>query len=405
MSTIASTPGAFRVLAASIVARLPLPMLGIALLVHAEHLSGSFAAAGMVTAAYAIATAVGGPLLGRVVDRRGQTAVLLGGALAAGILLVGIAMLPTGTDPAVLVACAAGVGFATPPAAACMRALLPELWTEHDALRLAYAVDATAVELTWVAGPPVALAVGVLLSTGAALAATGAILVAGTAAFAAQPASRSWRPAPRARSHRGGALRTPGMQTLVLVLVATGVLFGSVEVAVTACADTVASPAASGPLLGVWGLGSLIGGLVATRMGGGAHSPAGLARMLGALAAGHLALVVASGSLVALGAVLLVAGAAIAPTFAGAYAMVERVAPAGTMTEAFAWLATAAAVGNAAGAALAGTLTEGAGPTAAFLLAGAAGTVAMLAVALRTGTLAGRHSSGTVSSLLPAPVT
>ena len=75
---------------------------------------------------------------------------------------------------------------------------------------------------------------------------------------------------------------------------------------------------------------------------------------------------------------LFVAGAAIAPTFASAYAMVDRVAPAGAVTEAFAWLATALAVGGAAGAAAGGAVADGAGPAAAFALAGGAGVVAVL---------------------------
>jgi MFS family permease len=386
MSTLTAAPGAVRVLTSSIVARLPLPMLGIGLLVHAEHLTGSYAVAGLVTAAYAIATAIGGPALGRLVDRRGQTAVLMAAATAAAGLLAAVAALPHGAAPGLLVALAAAVGLTTPPAGACARALLPDLCGDREATRVAYAIDATAVELTWVAGPPLALATGLLWSTGAAVALAGAILLLGTAAFAAQPASRAWRPADHAAGRRG-ALRAPGLQTLVLVLVAVGVLFGAVEVAVTATAEHLSRDAAAGPLLGVWGLGSLLGGILTTRLGGGAHTAAGLTWMLAALAAGHLALAVAAGSLIALAAVLLVAGAAIAPTYAAVYAMVERVAPAGTATEAFAWLATAAAGGSAAGAALAGALAEHSGATVTFLLAAAAGAVALLAAALRGNTL------------------
>ena len=51
----------------------------------------------------------------------------------------------------------------------------------------------------------------------------------------------------------------------------------------------------------------------------------------------------------ALGVLLVVAGAAIAPTYATVYAMVDDVAPEGTVTEASAWLATAVAVGAALG--------------------------------------------------------
>src|SRR4051812_39722752 len=60
----------------------------------------------------------------------------------------------------------------------------------------------------------------------------------------------------------------------------------------------------------------------------------------------------------------------------------ERVAPDGTVTEAFAWLATATGVGSAVGAALGGALADGPGPAAAFALAGLAGGAAALVAVL-----------------------
>jgi MFS family permease len=388
MLSLASAPGARRLLSVSIVARLPLATLSIALLVHTEHLTGSFAAAGVVTAAYAAALAVGGPVLGALADRRGQTGVLVGSAAAAAVLLVAVALLPAGVALAAPVALAAGVGLATPPVGACLRAVLPSLVADRDALRSAYALEASASELTWVFGPPLALALGALWSTGAALAAGGVVLFAATAAFASQPASRAVRPVAGAARPRGGALRVPALRTLVLVMTAVGVLFGAVEVAVTAAAETLADAAAAAPLLGLWGAGSLLGGVVATRYGARLQGGRGLGLVLAALAAGHLALVPAAGSLAAIGAVLLLAGAAIAPTYATVHAMVDEAAPASAVTEAFAWLATAAALGAAAGAAAGGSIAEHAGPGATFAFAAAAGVLAWLTAAVRLAAVA-----------------
>jgi MFS family permease len=85
--------------------------------------------------------------------------------------------------------------------------------------------------------------------------------------------------------------------------------------------------------------------------------------------------------------VLLVAGVAIAPAYASVYAMAERAAPDGTVTEAFAWLATATAIGASLGAAVSGALADGAGPEASFMLAAGAGVVGTLVLMLRAGTL------------------
>jgi predicted MFS family arabinose efflux permease len=166
------------------------------------------------------------------------------------------------------------------------------------------------------------------------------------------------------------------------------VLFGAVEVAVTAAAQTLDDAAAAAPLLGLWGAGSLVGGVIATRIGSALEGGAGLVVMLAALAAGHLALVLAAGSLAGIGAVLLVAGAAIAPTYATVHAMVDDVAPASAVTEAFAWLATAAALGAAVGAATGGAIAQHTGPAATFAFAAGAGLLAWLTAAVRTSTLA-----------------
>jgi MFS family permease len=392
MHWIASSAGLRRLFATSILARLPLAMLSIGLLVHTQHLTGSFAAAGVVTGVYAIALGVGGPLLGRLVDRRGQTSVLLASATVAAALLVAIAVAPEGASLAVLLALAAGIGLAEPPVGACLRTQLPALLPDPTAVRAAYALEASVVELTFIFGPPLALGIGALWSTGAALAASGVVLLLATTAFAAQPASRSWRPVPAGRRPRGGSLRAPAMRTLVFVLIAVGVLLGADEVAVVAAAKTLDSTTAAAPLLAVWGVGSFAGGLLAARHGGGARTAAGLTLVLGALTAGHLALIPAAGSVAALGGVLLLAGATIAPTEATIYAMVDHAAPAATMTEAFAWLATAMAVGGAVGAASAGLLVDRAGPTAGFALAGGAGALAVLTTMLRSCTLSAHQA-------------
>ena len=73
----------------------------------------------------------------------------------------------------------------------------------------------------------------------------------------------------------------------------------------------------------------------------------------------------------------------IAPILASSYAMVDAATPAGTVTEAFAWLATATAIGTSAGAAAGGALVDAAGPAAAFVLAGVAGLAAAGVAAVR----------------------
>src|SRR6185437_8774010 len=259
MHSITSTRGALRLFAISVLARLPLPTFSIGLLVHARHLTGSFAAAGLVAGTYGAALGIGGPFLGRLVDRCGQTIVLIGSAAASAALVGAIALMPAGAPVPALVALAFGIGLASPPLGACLRTALPRILPDQEAVRASYTLDATVVELTWILGPPLVLALGAATSTGMALAASGAVLLVATAAFAAEPASRGWRPSGGERG-RGGSLRSPAMRTLVLVLIAVGVLFGAVEVGVAAATARLGTASAAGPLLGLWGAGSLIGG-------------------------------------------------------------------------------------------------------------------------------------------------
>ena len=380
-SSILSASGR-ALIASSIVARLPLAMFSIALLVHAQRLTGSFAVAGAASGAYAISGAVSAPVLGRLVDRCGQTKVLVSGATVTAVALVVTGVLPVTTPPAVLVALAAAAGMATPPLGACVRTLLPAIVGEPARLPALFAFESTALEITFVLGPPLALGLGAVWSTGAALACAGLLMLVATLVFAAQPASRAWRPDRSAPGRRGGSLRAPAILILALIELGCGAVFGATEVGITAAAKALGSTAAAGPVLGIWGVGSLLGGVAATRLGGGARRAGGLILLVGALAVAHGALIFATGSVLAIGAAILLAGATIAPTAASIYAMVDRFAPAGTVTEAFSWALTAAYTGEALGAAVGGGLVQSSGATAAFAFVGAAGAATVLVTVL-----------------------
>ena len=121
MRSITSNRRARRLLTTSTLAQLPLATLSIALLVHTAWLTGSVAAAGLVSAAYAAALGVGGPVVGRFADRRGQTGLLVVSAGASTVLLLAIALLPAGTSAGVVaglaaaLACVHAAGRRVPP--------------------------------------------------------------------------------------------------------------------------------------------------------------------------------------------------------------------------------------------------------------------------------------------------
>jgi MFS family permease len=387
IGSLLRVPGFARLFLASMAGRLPASALGLVLILRTRELTGSFAAGGAVAGAYALANGVTGPLLGRLVDRRGQGAVLVPAGLLSTAAMVAFALLPHGVAVLPAVALAALTGAAFPPLGPCLRTLWPALLGEDSArMHAAFSLESAALEATYIVGPVVIAGAIGAWSTAAATLACGALLAGGVAAFCAHPASRGWRPAGGRGAGAAGALRAPGVRTLVLVFALLGVTFGSVEIAVPVAAEAAGHAGVAGLLLGVWGLGSLLGGLVAARAGAARDPVRRLTLLLAALAGGHLLLTIPLGPL-PLAALLLLAGLALSPAIATAYAMVGSLAPAGTVTEAYTWLSTGIAAGLAAGAALSGALAQSHGAGAAFAAAGAACAAGALAGAARRGSL------------------
>jgi predicted MFS family arabinose efflux permease len=371
----------------TILARTPFAAVGLLLIVRTKELTGSYAASGAVAAAASVALGVSSPLVGRLVDRRGQTAVLRCAVAVNTIALVGFALMPHATPVAVLAGWAALAGAATPPVGACMRTLYPML-LDGDLLHRAYAFESAALELTYIAGPLVMLALAAVAGTATALIAAAVTFALGTVVFSATRESRAWRPS-RADAHapRGGALRSPGLQTIVVAIGLAGATFGAVEVAVAAACQAAGAKCATGLLLAIWGLGSMLGGFAAARAGAPADAARWLVLLLAALGVGDLALVPVAAP-AGLAPILLVAGAAVAPLLGTAYSLIDRVAPSGGRTESFAWLTTAISVGLAGGSALAGVFVDAAGPGGGFATAAAAGLVACVVTSARRGSLA-----------------
>src|SRR3954451_251120 len=87
---VLTRPGALAFSASGALARLPMSMvgIGIVLMVSAEY--GSYGLAGRVSAVYVIAQAVCSPQLARLVDRHGQARVM---RPAVGIATVGLVTL------------------------------------------------------------------------------------------------------------------------------------------------------------------------------------------------------------------------------------------------------------------------------------------------------------------------
>jgi MFS family permease len=382
--------GAPRLVTASVVGRLPITFTSLATVLLVREHTGSFASAGLVAAAEAVGAATVAPIQGRLMDRFGQARILVPAAAgnAAGILALAGAAVADAPVP-VLVAFGVVAGGCLPPLGASMRAMWTALLEERGAIDTAYALEAVVVEVMFIAGPVLAAGVIALASPAAALVLAAALTVAGTVAFATAGATRSWRGRPPGHDHAPGwAIAAPGMQTLVAIDFCIGTAFGSVEVAVAAFARAEGSAASAGVLLAAMAAGSMAGGLwYGTREWRG---PVGT-RLVAfvALFAGGLAPLLLAGSIPVMTVLLVLGGIAIAPSTACVYRLVDEVAPAGMLAEAFTWVSTATVAGIAVGAGLAGPVVNEAGTEAGLAVPCTAAVVGTLIALARRSTLAG----------------
>lgn len=385
---IFATPHVLSLAAASVVARMPVGMVGIGLVIFVHARTGSFGAAGATAGAYTIGLALTAPLLGRLVDRRGPRPVLLPTALLSSAATAGVVVLADADADADLVALAAIAGAAMPP----VGGLLRHLWSDvvdPDLLVNAYVVDSILIESIFVVGP---LLTGLLAATAgpaAALLATAAFGFVGTVWFAASPLLRNFEPAPPHQHTRAGALASPAIRLLILTGVPVGATFGALDVALPAFGAAHGSAALGGPFTASLAAGSALGamayGSAPQRFGTPAQTVVRLA-VFQPLACLPLLLAPAVAPMLLLG---ILAGTFIAPTITARTQIARVTMPPGTGTEVFTWLSLSIMVGASAGSALAGPLVQAGGWRAGVVLAAALPALGLPLIVAHRGLLRG----------------
>jgi predicted MFS family arabinose efflux permease len=387
---ILKTPGVAAIVAATLVGRLPIGISGLAILLYVQEVSGSFAAAGACAGALALGSAAGAPLQGRVVDWRGERALLpLAFVHALGLVLVW-ALGASDVSPVAIGLASFAAGAAIPPVSSVLRSRWPLLLSgQPELVPSAYALDSVLIEVIFVVGPLLTTVIVATVGAEYALAVSAACVLGGTFMLLAGLHGRGRPDAPPAGTRRFGlgALAAPGLRTLVLVSLPVGFSLGTIEVVLPAFSAEEGSKALAGVLLAVWSGASGVAGLLY-----GARPPrAPLAdvhmRLAFALPLALAALVLAS-SPATMAAAAIVAGLPLAPLIASRNQLVERVAPRGTSTEAFTWPLTALIAGVALGAAAGGALVESYSWATAVLAAVAVSAAGAALLFARRGTLA-----------------
>lgn len=384
-------PFAASLLSWSIVARLPIGMAGLALVLLVRDAGAGYGEAGLVAAAYAIAVAVGAPYGGRQVDRGGARRVLRRRTVLFPALFGVVAVLgETGAPTVAIAIVAAAAGLTIAPVSSVLRSIWPAV-AGTDGAGTAYALDAALQEVIFIGGP---LLVALLAAIDPVFAVAGAAALAavGTFKFSRLPPVNEAEPDEEQHTSRLGALSSVGVRTIALLSLFLGLGFGAVEIAVPAFAEGEGNRALAGIALAGFAAGSLVGGLLA-----GLRPLRDDRRrvLLGTFVlAGLIALPLASGSLAALTLLLFVAGLPIAPVVAGLYGLIGKVAATGSVAEAFSWFGTAVSTGIAGGSVGGGWLIDSHGWRASVGLGVACVAAGAVLTLLRRATLAFDSAAG-----------
>ncbi|MGH3497373.1 MAG: MFS transporter [Nocardioidaceae bacterium] len=379
---LAGIPGGVAFSATGLVARMPISMTSLGIIVLVSARTGSYAQAGSISAAEVIAAAITSPWQGRLYDRFGQARVIVPavicGAIAMTLLIVTIEQ---GWPAPLPHAAAALTGFSFPMIGSCVRARWRYVVPDRDLLNTAFAVEAVVDEAVFVTGPPLVTFLGTSVNPRAGLASAAGLGLVGTLALAVQ---RRTEP-PVGHEGHSALVRAPLNWTvlgpLLVVSGGLGSLFGSTEVVTVAFATDHGNRADAGLLLALWALGSLVAGAV---VGALSMRRSALSRMRIGTAVLTLVLVplLVVPSIPWLAALMLFSGLAVSPTLVSTMSLAEESVPPARLAEGIGWVTTGLATGIAPGAAISGWLVDHHGTTAGYVVPLVSGGLAALVAAL-----------------------
>ncbi|WP_062205642.1 MFS transporter [Demequina salsinemoris] len=410
---ILALPGASAFFWWGLISRIQMGMTSLAtfLLVQIEY--GSYATAGLVVGVFALGAAVINPQISRLVDEYGQSRVLRFGfavAVLARLAFVAAALMHAPTWALlIIVPFFAGAGSQ----GTLTRARWTHIVPDKHALNSAFSLESSMEETLFIAGPALATILATQVASWLPSVVAAATLLVGGYVFLSlrdtePPAKRvdggtsplttvvpmidgslprvGYQEPPRKvqryrRPLRGHLLvTTPALVLTSFVFATQGALFASADAATVAFAEELGLKSWSGPVLAVFALGSLVGGLL---YGSRVWSRTLASRLLWGVTASGIGAITfhLAGNLVWLGALMFLTGLAIAPTMAVGDGVVHALVPRTRVTEGMAWTRVGLDAGVALGAWVTGIAIDSYGAHGGFTVtawSGALGIVLML---------------------------
>lgn len=402
-------PGALSITVAHGLGRFTPGMILLALILALREGGYPYAAVGLVTAGHQLGVAISSPIQGRLADVLGHRRVLLPDGV---LYFAGTATLALGVQRSwgvtALVVAALGTGLFSPPMTACARAAFGAMFTGRDRER-AFILTASNIEIGFLLGPLLAVAIATTLGGRSAVVAAGAGVLLGVVVYATGPrieatsARATTDGASRWSGGALGALRSRGLRAMVVVYLGIASSFGLFDIFTASVSEAAGRPGFAGTLISLIAAASLISGfLYGARVWYGTLR-ARMLRIVVLFVGVQLLLAASAGDLLLLVGAVLVAGAVVGPMNVCGFQLIDDVSPPRARAEAQSWTQAAIYLGSAIGGAVGGIVVDVAGPQAVALVAACGVLVAVLTLWRSPSLRAGARHSAAVAIVTREP--
>ncbi|MET9065354.1 MFS transporter [Streptosporangium sandarakinum] len=389
---VLALPGMTPLLGVSLLARAAITADATALTMYVVlALDMSYAAAGAVVAALTAGVALGGPLLGRMTDRRGLRTVLAATVVSQLVFWLAVPALPY----VILLGASFAAGLLMVPIQQVTRQAIAAMTTVEQR-RAAFALESVVGELSYMVGPAVVILCAATMSPGVVAWGLGAAIVAGGIGIALlDPPLRGEDEADDEAAERPRRREWLGARMIAALTMGFGVamLLSGIDLAIVATLQETGQVSWAAVVVAVLGVASVVGGLVY----GVLSRPMSTWLLLGLLGLATVPIGLAH-DWPWMCAAVIVAGLLTAPTLSTVADAVSRLAPAGVRGEATGLQSSASSAGFALGSPVVGAAIDASTPAGGFAAAGLVGLLAAL-----TGYLLSRRSPAAAPSPSSSP--
>ena len=264
-SELFKTPGAKRIASAGFIARLPIAMDALAIILFVQSVDGRYAIAGSLTAVAALVTVISSPLWSKAADHFGQR-IVLSTAIPIRIfaIVTFIALVMNGAPvwswfAAIFLAESASVSIGSMTRRRWAHVLGGD---KKDVLSTSYTFESLLDEFIYILGPVITTAVVAAIAPSAGLILGVLFLLVGA------PLLISHRDSDPGVEHRHvgtklkSVFRNQKLQAVAIPLTIAGGAFSAVNICVVAFSEERGAKSISGVLLGIWAVGGAVSALI-----------------------------------------------------------------------------------------------------------------------------------------------